>query len=73
MNFRTPLTALATLIVAVGITAQVQAADVYTVDTAHSTIGFQVSHLSVSTVQGQFNDYSGTVTLDSAKDRKSVV
>ena len=33
-------------------------------DAAHSTIGFSVKHLLISTVKGQFNDYSVSVLSD---------
>lgn len=37
------------------------------IDTAHTHVGFSVKHLMVSTVRGQFKQYSGTLELD-AKD-----
>ena len=42
------------------------AADTYTIDNAHSTIGFTVKHLMVSNVTGLFADYTGSVTFDPA-------
>ena len=36
----------------------------YTVDPAHSEIGFQVRHLGFSRVRGYFGDYEATVHLD---------
>lgn len=41
-----------------------QAADEYAFDKAHSTLGFSVTHLMVSKVPGQFNDYEGKVVFD---------
>lgn len=38
----------------------------YTVDKSHSTIGFKIKHM-VSTVQGRFDDFSGTFSFDPAK------
>lgn len=38
----------------------------WNLDQAHSTIGFKVKHLMVSTVRGSFTDFSGT--LESADD-----
>ena len=51
------------LFIAVGIllAGQVYAADVYTIDQAHSTIGFSVKHMMVSNVPGQFNQFDGTI------------
>lgn len=34
----------------------------WNIDQAHSTIGFKVKHLMVSTVRGHFNDFSGSIT-----------
>ena len=42
------------------------AAAPYKIDTAHSTVGFKVRHLMVSTVRGKFNKFSGTVDFDPA-------
>lgn len=42
---------------------QVQAEE-WKFDTAHSTIGFSVTHLMVTKVQGTFSKYGGTVTYD---------
>lgn len=39
----------------------------WVIDKAHSHIGFSVKHMMVSTVRGQFKEYSGTFNLD-AKD-----
>ena len=39
-------------------------ADVYTIDATHSSIGFSVKHLMVSTVTGTFDDFKGDVTYD---------
>lgn len=36
----------------------------WVIDPTHSTIQFEVSHLSVSSVTGLFTSYSGTVTTD---------
>ncbi len=35
----------------------------WTVDTAHSELGFVARHLMVSKVRGQFTDFTGTVTV----------
>ena len=39
-------------------------ASVYKIDNVHSTIGFAVKHLVVSTTRGSFSDYEGTVKYD---------
>lgn len=39
----------------------------YTIDGAHSRIGFAVKHMVISTVRGKFNEFTSTVTVDEAK------
>jgi polyisoprenoid-binding protein YceI len=44
----------------------------YSIDTAHSNVGFKVRHL-VARVTGSFNDFDGTITVDFENlDRSSV-
>lgn len=45
----------------------------WTIDTAHSSIGFSVPHLVVSEVDGTFAKYSGKALLDEADLTKSQV
>ncbi len=40
-------------------------AGVYQFDPAHSQLGFEVSHLVISTVNGKFDKFSGTITVKS--------
>ncbi|MBI5241057.1 MAG: YceI family protein [Elusimicrobia bacterium] len=40
------------------------AAEVYDIDPAHSTVGFKIKHLGITTVPGKFGKFKGTVTLD---------
>jgi polyisoprenoid-binding protein YceI len=40
------------------------AADTYTFDIAHSSIGFSVRHMGLSKVRGNFTDFSGSITHD---------
>ncbi len=39
-------------------------AETYSIDPAHSTIGFAVTHLVINTVHGKFTEFTGTITLD---------
>jgi polyisoprenoid-binding protein YceI len=52
------------------------ASGTWSIDAAHSKIGFSVKHLGVSTVRGEFNEFEGTLEvgedLASAKVRGSV-
>lgn len=43
-----------------GFSATPAVAKEYNVDAAHSKIGFSVTHLGLSEVEGRFNDFSGT-------------
>lgn len=40
------------------------AAETYKIDPVHSTVGFAVKHILVSTVRGMFTDYSGEIQFD---------
>jgi len=42
-------------------------ADTYKIDPAHTSVGFTISHLVISEVEGRFNDVAGEVTLDDGK------
>src|SRR2546427_12307417 len=42
----------------------VLATDSYKIDPVHSSVGFSVSHMVISNVQGKFNEFSGTVEMD---------
>jgi polyisoprenoid-binding protein YceI len=57
---RYTLLTLAGLVIAIG----VRAADTYTIDVAHTTVGFTITHLVISEVSGRFNDVAGELTLD---------
>jgi polyisoprenoid-binding protein YceI len=43
----------------------------YTIDTAHSRLGFAARHAMVTKVRGQFNEFEGTAHLDFADVSKS--
>lgn len=42
-------------------------------DASHSHVGFSVKHMMVSTVKGQFKNYTGTLAIDEADLTKSVI
>jgi polyisoprenoid-binding protein YceI len=42
-------------------------ADTYTLDPVHSTVGFAVAHMVISTVKGKFDEFNGTVTIDNGQ------
>jgi polyisoprenoid-binding protein YceI len=45
----------------------------YTIDTAHSRIGFAVKHMVISTVRGQFHDFTSTVNVDEANPHEAEI
>jgi len=46
------------------ITLPALAADTYNIDKAHTKVGFTAQHLVISSVDGRFKDFDGTITLD---------
>ncbi len=54
------------MLVAVAVAGGVRAGEVYDIDTAHTTIGFSVRHMVVSSTKGAFNTFSGSFELDPA-------
>ena len=44
----------------------------FAIDGMHSKIGFEVPHLVISTVEGKFNKYEGTFTVDKKIDKSKV-
>jgi polyisoprenoid-binding protein YceI len=42
-------------------------------DTAHSSVGFEIKHLVVSTVHGSFTDFAGTIDLNEKDFSKSQI
>jgi polyisoprenoid-binding protein YceI len=64
----TSITALALLAFA----SSAFAAD-YALDTAHSKVGFSVAHLVISSVDGRFSDFAGTVSYDAEDITKTSV
>jgi polyisoprenoid-binding protein YceI len=43
----------------------------YTIDAAHTRIGFVARHAMVTKVRGAFNDFEGTIRIDGAEPAKS--
>jgi polyisoprenoid-binding protein YceI len=46
-------------------------AEKYVIDSSHSTVGFKVKHLAISSVPGRFGEFSGTFDFDPAHFDKS--
>ncbi|MBZ5530434.1 MAG: YceI family protein [Acidobacteriia bacterium] len=49
------------------------AADEYKIDPVHSSVNFAVTHMTISTVNGRFNDFAGTILFDDKDATKSSV
>lgn len=43
----------------------------WTIDPAHSRVGFAIRHMMISTVRGEFTDFEGTVDLDEQDPTRS--
>ena len=65
--------AIPALFAAVLLVASAASADTaeWAIDASHSKVGFSISHLVVSSVDGKFNSYTGKVNLDEADLTKS--
>ncbi len=44
----------------------------YDIDPAHSKVGFEVTHLVISTVEGRFDKFGGSITIADPADKSSV-
>ncbi len=51
--------------------SQVAVAGEYEIDPAHSSVGFKIRHLAISTVPGTFTAFKGTFSFDPDKIEKS--
>lgn len=50
------------LLLAIGFVFTASAQTTWTIDQAHSTIGFEVTHLVISSADGKFKSFEGTIT-----------
>ena len=57
---------LAGMVLSISLAGAVWAADVFTVDAPHSSIGFAVKHLMVAKVTGGFSDFKGDIQFSTA-------
>lgn len=55
---------ITSLLVAMLLATSTLFAETWEIDKAHTNIGFQVRHMVVSKVKGQFNEFSGTINFD---------
>jgi polyisoprenoid-binding protein YceI len=61
---RQPPFAFAALALIAALAAPARAAETYSVDAAHSYVGFSVSHMVISKTKGHFNEFGGTLVYD---------
>lgn len=54
-------------------TAYAQQTGTYDIDPMHSKVGFEIPHLVISTVDGKFTEFSGTIDLNAKDFNKSKV
>jgi polyisoprenoid-binding protein YceI len=79
MKIVTPLASVLALAALVGLslgttaTSARAAAEVYTVDAAHSFVLFRCKHMDVGYAYGRFNEFSGTVNWDAANPAGSSI
>lgn len=64
---------LAVLTVAWMLAAPSRGAETYTIDPVHSSMGFAVTHMMVSSVQGKFKEFNGAIQLDEKNIENSSV
>ena len=57
-------TTLITILAALGLLSHAFAADTYTIDPAHTRVGFAARHFGINTVKGKFNEFTGKLVLD---------
>jgi polyisoprenoid-binding protein YceI len=55
----------------IAVAAQAHADD-FTVDDAHSSVGFKIQHLGLSWIQGRFNEVAGNFTINKDDASKSL-
>jgi len=55
---------IATILAGLLVSSSMVSAAVYKVDVSHSTVGFKVKHMMISTVTGKFGNFTGTYDLE---------
>lgn len=63
---------LVTLLATSAMAAATIPAGNYAVDNAHSKVGFEIPHLVISTVEGRFDKFEGTIVIDSKIEKSKV-
>ena len=53
-----------TITAALALWPQALAADTYTIDPAHTRVGFAARHFGINTVKGKFNEFAGKLVID---------
>ena len=63
---------LVTLFAASALAAGPIPAGKYSLDVAHSKVGFEIPHLVISTVEGRFDKFEGTIEVDAKLEKSKV-
>ncbi|MNK06209.1 hypothetical protein D3C87_241010 [compost metagenome] len=63
---------LFTVLASSAFAAQTIPAGSYTLDNAHSKVGFEIPHLVISTVEGRFDKFDGSVVIDPKIEKSKV-
>ncbi len=66
------LSTLATLVASVAVASTSYQPGKYEIDTAHSSVGFEVPHLVISSVEGKFTTFIGTIDLNKNLEKSKV-
>jgi polyisoprenoid-binding protein YceI len=61
INHSIGLAAIAATLV---VSSLANASDTYTIDPAHTRVGFSVRHLGISNIKGRFKEFSGNLAID---------
>jgi polyisoprenoid-binding protein YceI len=64
--------AVVSLLSSMAFAAEPPSAGVYAIDADHSKVSFEVSHLVIATVEGQFNQFEGKITIDADFSKSSL-
>lgn len=64
---------IAAVLVATALISTTAFADTWEIDRVHSSVGFQVSHMVISKVNGKFNSFSGTIDFDGKDFAKAMI
>jgi polyisoprenoid-binding protein YceI len=71
MKFKRVL--VSAIVVGVLFAFSARAAEVFDIDSAHSLVGFEITHMMINDVEGKFKEFNGQLTWDAADPSKSAI